>query len=278
MTTAPEELAYHARRVRRLGVPPQARDVRIVHELDGILNQVHPKALLRTGGALWEAWSQRTEFTVPDVLLGLDAGGILPTVAVALASDLPYRLAWKLDLDLPHKRRFAEPHARRTDVFTYGDLAGARVLIVDDEITTGNTLANLITVLRDSAVEVAGVACLIEDTTGNARPGTRRRTCRQPRTDLSPQSEHVISPRGSLLSVRGEYRQAPLSVISSTHGSVDSTSPTTAVGGAPARGDRAPASSASEGDDSESTGRTCGSQLAHDRAGCCSTAGSWDPA
>lgn len=148
----------------------QARDIRIVHELDGILDQVHPSTLLRAGSALWEAWARHPEFTAPDVLLGLDAGGILPTVSVALASDLPYRLAWKLDLDLPHKRHFAEPHARRTEVFTYGDLAGTRVLIVDDEITTGNTLTNLITVLHDSAVEVTGIACLVEDTTGNARP------------------------------------------------------------------------------------------------------------
>jgi adenine phosphoribosyltransferase len=170
MTAAPEDLGYHARRVRRLGVPPQARAVRIVHELDGILDEVHPSTLLRTGSALWEAWSRSPEFTPPDVLLGLDAGGILPTVAVALASNLPYRLAWKLDLDLPHKRGFTEPHARRTAVFSYGDLAGARVLIVDDEITTGNTLANLITVLRASAADVTGVACLIEDTTGSARP------------------------------------------------------------------------------------------------------------
>jgi adenine phosphoribosyltransferase len=169
MTTAPENLAYQAQRVRRLGVSPQTRDIRIVHELDGILDQVHPSTLLGTGSALWEAWSRHPEFMAPDVLLGLDAGGILPTIAVALASDLPYRLAWKLDLDLPHKRRFTEPHARRTEVFTYGDLAGARVLIVDDEITTGNTLANLVTVLRDAAVEVTGIACLIEDTTGNAR-------------------------------------------------------------------------------------------------------------
>lgn len=167
--TAPDDLAYQARRVRRLGMPPRTRDVRVVHELDGILHQVHPSALLRTGSALWEAWSRHPESAPPDVLLGLDAGGILPTVAVALASDLPYRLAWKLDLDLPHKRRFTEPHARRAEVFTYGNLAGARVLIVDDEITTGNTLANLVTVLRDSTVEVIGVACLIEDTTGDAR-------------------------------------------------------------------------------------------------------------
>lgn len=170
MNAVPEDLGYQARRVRRLGVPPQTRDIRIVHELDGILDQVLPSTLLRTGSVLWDAWSRHPAFTAPDLLLGLDAGGILPTVAVALASDLPYRLAWKLDLDLPHKRRFAEPHARRTEVFTYGDLAGARVLIVDDEITTGNTLANLVTVLRDSAVEVAGIACLIEDTAGNARP------------------------------------------------------------------------------------------------------------
>lgn len=170
MTTAPEDLAYQARRVRRLGVPSQTRDIRIVHELDGILDQVHPSTLLRTGNALWEAWSRHSAFTAPDLLLGLDAGGILPTIAVALAGDLPYRLAWKLDLDLPHKQRFTEPHARRTEVFTYGDLTGARVLIVDDEITTGNTLSNLVMVLRDSAVEVTGIVCLIEDTTGNARP------------------------------------------------------------------------------------------------------------
>lgn len=170
ISAVPEDFAYQARRVRRLDVPSQARDVRIVHELDGILDPVDPSTFLRIGRALWEAWSRHSEFTTPDVLLGLDAGGILPTVAVALVSGLPYRLAWKLDLDLPYKRRFSEPHARRTDVFTYGDLARARVLIVDDEITTGKTLANLVAVLRASAVEVIGIACLIEDTTGNARP------------------------------------------------------------------------------------------------------------
>jgi adenine phosphoribosyltransferase len=170
MTTAREDLSYQARRVRRLGVTPEMRDVRIIHELDGILDQVRPSTLLRTGGALWKAWCRHDDFEQPDLLLGLDAGGILPTVAVALASDLPYRLAWKLDLALPDKRRFAEPHARRTDVFTYGDLARTRVLLVDDEITTGRTLTNLVIVLRAADVHVVGIACLIEDTTGNARP------------------------------------------------------------------------------------------------------------
>jgi adenine phosphoribosyltransferase len=169
MTAVPEDVGYRARRVRRLGVPARARDVRIVHELDGILDHVPPSALLRTGSALWEKWSAHPAFVPPDVLLGLDAGGILPTVAVALASEVPYRLAWKLDLELPAKNRFTEPHARRTDVFTYGDLAGARVLMVDDEVTTGRTIANLATLLQGRGVEVTGVACLVEDTCGDAR-------------------------------------------------------------------------------------------------------------
>lgn len=166
---ASEENGYRARRARRLGVGHAAREVRIVHELDGILDPTHPMTLLRTGIALWQAWCRHPASTTPDLLLGLDAGGILPTVAVALASELPYRLAWKLDLDLPDKHRFTEPHARRTEVFTYGDLAGTRVLIVDDEITTGATLSNLVSVLREAGAEITGIACLIEDTTGNAR-------------------------------------------------------------------------------------------------------------
>lgn len=161
--------AYKASQVRRLNVPPSARDIRVLHELDGILDQVEPNTLLETGQALWEAWKRHPRFAQPDLLLGLDAGGILPTVAVALASGLPYRLAWKLDLDLPHKHQFSEPHARRTDVFTYGDLSNDQVLIVDDEVTTGSTLSNLVSVLRHISTAVVGIACLVEDSTTDAR-------------------------------------------------------------------------------------------------------------
>ncbi|MBV2366224.1 phosphoribosyltransferase [Streptomonospora nanhaiensis] len=169
MTTTPHHLGYHARRVRRLNVAAQSRDVRIVHPLDGIDQQVEPTALLRAGSALWRSWRRHPAFATPELLLGLDAGGILPTIAVALASGVPYRLAWKLDLDLPSKLRFTEPHAQRSDVFAYGDLTGKKVLLIDDETTTGNTLANLVSELRGAAVEVVGAVCLIEDTTGDAR-------------------------------------------------------------------------------------------------------------
>ena len=164
----PPRAAYPARRVDRLGVDGDTRGVRIVHPLDGILSEVAPHEVIRTGQQLWAAWTNGDSAPGLDLLLGLDAGGILPTVAVALASGLPYRLAWKLDLALPHKRRFTEPHARRTDVFTYGDLHGTRVLIIDDEVTTGQTACNLAATLRAHGAIVVGVACLIEDSAGGA--------------------------------------------------------------------------------------------------------------
>lgn len=169
MTTLDSTAPFTATRVRRLGVPSHARSVRIVHDLDGIQHDVTPQALTGSGAALWDMWERHEAFTSPDLLLGLDAGGILPTVTVSLVSGLPYRLAWKLDLDLPHKLRFSEPHARRTDVYTYGDLAGRRILIVDDELTTGRTLTNLISALRTSGAVVTGVICLIEDGEGEGR-------------------------------------------------------------------------------------------------------------
>lgn len=158
-----------ARHVRRLNVSDSVRPVRVVHTLDGIEHQVAPAALFSVGRELWRRWQAHPDHREHDVLLGLDAGGILPTVAVALASRTAYRLAWKLDLDIPDKRVFHEPHANRTQVFTYGSLAGQRVLIVDDEITTGATMANLIEVLRAGSADIVGVACLVEDTAGNGR-------------------------------------------------------------------------------------------------------------
>ncbi|WP_307962079.1 phosphoribosyltransferase [Salinispora arenicola] len=101
--------------------------------------------------------------------MGLDAGGIVPTIALAWASGSQYRLAWKVNLDLPEKLVFHEPHARRLEVFAYGDFKGQRVLIVDDEITTGLTLNNLINALRAAGADVTGVLCLVEDTTGGGR-------------------------------------------------------------------------------------------------------------
>lgn len=169
----PETLAaspFSARVVERLGVAPTSRRERVIHSLDGLEEPVRAADLHSVGARLWEEARHRLDPLGPvDFLLGLDAGGILPTIALSAASGLPYKIAWKLHLPLPGAVRFREPHAMRTDVFAYGIAPGQRMILVDDEITTGRTLTDLTERLREADADPIAAVCLVEDTTQAAR-------------------------------------------------------------------------------------------------------------
>ena len=162
---------FSARVVERLSIGATSRAERIIHSLDGLEAPVRPETLAYTGGILWERLNAQVPYVggAADFLLGLDAGGILPTVSLATVSRLPYKIAWKLHLPLDGAVRFREPHAMRTDVFAYGIAPGQRIILVDDEITTGQTLADLTLRLREAGAEPLAAACLVEDTTRGAR-------------------------------------------------------------------------------------------------------------
>ncbi|MFF4867838.1 phosphoribosyltransferase family protein [Streptomyces sp. NPDC000961] len=163
--------SFSARIVERLSVGATSRRERVIHSLDGLESPVHPDALAHTGADLRRLLREQVPegLTSVDFLLGLDAGGILPTVSLAGAAHLPYKIAWKLHLPLGGAVRFSEPHAMRTDVFAYGISPGQRIVIVDDEITTGRTLADLTRRLREADAVPLAAACLVEDTTRGAR-------------------------------------------------------------------------------------------------------------
>ncbi|MEU1222613.1 phosphoribosyltransferase [Streptomyces microflavus] len=170
----PETIAvpsFTARIVERLSVGATSRRERVIHSLDGLEDPVHPETLAATGADLWRLLQEQVPDGLGsvDFLLGLDAGGILPTVSLASAAQLPYKIAWKLHLPLGGAVRFSEPHAMRTDVFAYGITPGQRIVIVDDEITTGRTLADLTRRLREAGAVPLVAACLVEDTTRGAR-------------------------------------------------------------------------------------------------------------
>ncbi|MEU9315787.1 phosphoribosyltransferase family protein [Streptomyces sp. NPDC048295] len=170
----PETIAapsFSARIVERLSVGATSRRERVIHSLDGLEHPVHPDTLAHTGADLWRLLQEQVPDGLDsvDFLLGLDAGGILPTVSLASAAHLPYKIAWKLHLPLDGAVRFSEPHAMRTDVFAYGIAPGQRIVIVDDEITTGRTLADLTCRLREAGAVPLAAACLVEDTTRGAR-------------------------------------------------------------------------------------------------------------
>jgi adenine phosphoribosyltransferase len=140
-----------APRIVHADLPPDQPAKRIVHELDGIDRPVEPYRLLLTGSELWGAWVDAHGDIVPDVLVGLGTSSIIPTIAVSIASGLPYQLVW--------------PFGRVPSTHVHDK----RVLVVDDQVIHGYTLASFIAALRDEAADVVGALCLIEDTAGTGR-------------------------------------------------------------------------------------------------------------
>ncbi|MFL6114283.1 MAG: phosphoribosyltransferase [Catenulispora sp.] len=160
-----------ARKVPRLGSDGSRRADRIVHALDGLCEPVDAEDVTDVALQLWRACREQLhggEASV-DFLLGLDAGGIVPALGLAHASGIPFKIAWKLQLELPDAVHFTEPHSSRPDMYAYAIEARAQILLVDDEITTGRTLASLATALRGAGAVPVAAACLIEDVHAGGR-------------------------------------------------------------------------------------------------------------
>ena len=93
---------FFARVVTRLDAAAEARPSRLLHSLDGVGNEAFFRDVADAGELLWSRWREQHGDTDIDALLGLDAGGIIPTLGIARASGLPYFLAWKFSVAVPN--------------------------------------------------------------------------------------------------------------------------------------------------------------------------------
>lgn len=84
-----------------------------------------------------------------DMIAAPAVGGIIIGFAVAQALDVPFVFTERVDGKMALRRNFAIP-------------AGARVLVVEDVVTTGGSVAEVIDLVRSSGGIVAGVASLID--------------------------------------------------------------------------------------------------------------------
>jgi orotate phosphoribosyltransferase len=98
----------------------------------------------------------------PDYVIGLAPGGIPMAVGVAYEMDLPAIIAYKSRLGLPDESTWSEPHCVGDVFYFYGATPGMSVLIVDDEVDTGNTICDAVRSLRESGCVVVDVACAVE--------------------------------------------------------------------------------------------------------------------
>lgn len=107
----------------------------------------------------------------PDCVVGLAPGGIAIAVAVAFELDIKAVIAYKTKLGLPGEVRFSEPHATNSVFYLYGVDAGTSVVLVDDEIDSGDTLLDCVSSLREAGARVLAVGTAVEGLHGGRSPG-----------------------------------------------------------------------------------------------------------
>jgi len=130
----------------------------IVHRLDGRTVAMDPKELLSLAREL----AMDIDMDGVDYIVAFPEGGVLPAFAFAQIVDRPLLLPTRLHLMLSPVISFEEPHTRLgTTHYLHGLRAAHRVVIIDDEVTTGQTIINAVRALRAAGVHVNDVGVLL---------------------------------------------------------------------------------------------------------------------
>lgn len=99
-----------------------------------------------------------------DYIIGIPEGGLIPAYEFASATKIKLILASHSQPDGLDSIRFIEPHSTSDNriKFIYGLSPGDKVVVVEDEVTTGATLLNCVRALREAGVlceDVASIYC-----------------------------------------------------------------------------------------------------------------------
>jgi adenine/guanine phosphoribosyltransferase-like PRPP-binding protein len=141
-----------------LVLPANQTRAQIVHRFDGRYEPMNPKELVALVGEL----ASTIDVSGIDYVLGFPEGGVLPAFAFAQLVDRPLVLSTRLQLDMPGIISFEEPHSGLgTTHYIQGLRDGHRVVIVEDEVTTGRTVISAARALRASGVRIGDVCALL---------------------------------------------------------------------------------------------------------------------
>jgi orotate phosphoribosyltransferase len=135
----------------------QARP-QLAHRLDGRYEPMSPAEL--TG--LVKELVRSIDVSATDAVLGLPEGGVAPAFVFAQLTDRPLILSTRLQLALPGGVSFEEPHSGLgTTHQIYGLRGGGRIVLIEDEVTTGRTVINVVRALRKAGIRINEVGSLL---------------------------------------------------------------------------------------------------------------------
>jgi len=142
--------------------PPNEPRGQLAHALDARYRPLPPDELLSVVRELAAA----LDVSAIDYVLGFPEGGVVPAFAFAHLVGRPLLLSTRFVLEGSGALSFDEPHSGlgRTH-YIQGLAAGDRVIIIEDEVTTGRTLVNAVRALRGAGVTIdaAGALLAVDD-------------------------------------------------------------------------------------------------------------------
>lgn len=105
-----------------------------------------------------------------DIIVAPEAMGIPLAVPLSLRTGIPYNIVRKRKYGLPGEVSVSQITGySKCQMYINGLKAGDRVVIVDDIVSTGGTLAAIVQALRSMGVEVVEVITVIEKGAGKER-------------------------------------------------------------------------------------------------------------
>jgi ADP-ribosylglycohydrolase/adenine/guanine phosphoribosyltransferase-like PRPP-binding protein len=147
-----------------------SRKEMVVHSLDGLIEPVNHQYLRAIIGRLMD----QSGYRPTDVIIGVDSTGYIPAISAGMLTGLPVHCTKKALLDyndplIWSRLAFEEPGTPHPDIFLYNLPRQQEVVLVDDEIMSGNTLSSLANTIRIYGGRVRCAIVPVECTSFGAR-------------------------------------------------------------------------------------------------------------
>ncbi len=129
------------------------RKDKIIHPFDGRVIPLNPTVLKQHA----EALAAKLNLAGVDYILGFAEGGLISAYAISEVTNIPFIGSYRVRLKLDNEIHFQEMHSERANHFIYGLHPNDKIVIIEDEITTGQTLINVIAQLQMRHIEVKDI-------------------------------------------------------------------------------------------------------------------------
>ncbi|MGV8151223.1 MAG: phosphoribosyltransferase domain-containing protein [Candidatus Woesearchaeota archaeon] len=130
---------------------------KIIHKFDGRIIPLEPRVLRETAQEL----ANMLNLEKVDYIVGFAEGGLLAAYGVSMVTDIPMIGSYRVRLKSSPEIIFTEPHSERSTHYIYGLKPGDRIVIVEDEITTGSTLVSAVSELTKKNIDVVDIGSYI---------------------------------------------------------------------------------------------------------------------